>query len=212
MNRAIDLTGQRFGRLKAIERAENTKDNKAQWICECECGSTVVVSASNLRRKSTKSCGCLRSEMATQHLTIGNHNRKHGLTGTKLYVLWQCMKQRCTNPLSKDYKDYGGRGVAVCDEWLNDFQAFYNWSYANGFKEGLSIDRINVNGNYEPNNCRWVDTKEQANNKRNNHILTYNEETHTVAEWSKITGIKYNTLLNRINKYNWSIEKALTTP
>ena len=121
------------------------------------------------------------------------------------------MKSRCAYERDPYYGHYGGKGILVCDEWLHDFQAFYVWAMANGYREDLTIDRINVNGNYEPNNCRWVDRKTQANNRTNNRVVTYHNETHTLAEWSEILGINYETLAARLNKYKWPIEKALST-
>ena len=134
----------------------------------------------------------------------------HHQSGTKLYDVWCAAKARCNNPKNKNYKHYGGRGIKVCDEWENSFQAFYEWAMANGYKEGLSIDRIDNDGNYEPANCRWVTQEEQCNNRRTSHKLTYEGETHTITEWSKITGIKRKIISQRVNNLGWSIERALT--
>jgi hypothetical protein len=136
-------------------------------------------------------------------------NIKHGKTNTKLYGVWSTMKSRCLNPNSASYKLYGKRGIKVCEEWANDFQAFYEWAVSTGYHEGLSIDRIDTNGNYEPSNCRWADAKMQASNRRSSHIVTLNGESHTIAEWSKITGIKSSTLYMRLNKYGYSVDDAL---
>ena len=119
------------------------------------------------------------------------------------------MRQRCYNPKNKRYKEYGARGVTVCEEWLNNFEAFYEWAIANGYRDNLTIDREDANKNYEPSNCRWITAKEQANNKRNNNYITYNGETHTIAEWAEIYNIKYSTLYQRINRYGWSVDRAL---
>lgn len=137
---------------------------------------------------------------------------KHGLRKTKLYTVWSHMKDRCNNPRKDTYPYYGGRGIKVCAEWINNFKAFYDWSMANGYKEGLTLDRINTDGDYEPNNCRWITTKEQANNRRSNRYITFNGESHTLAEWSVITGISDYNIWQRIERLHWSIEKALTTP
>lgn len=134
----------------------------------------------------------------------------HGMKKTRIYKSWERIKRRCNNP--KTYKNYGGRGIKVCDEWSKDFMAFYEWAMANGYRDDLTIDRIDVNGNYEPNNCRWVTMKEQENNRRNNHHITYNGETHTIAEWGDILNIPYKVLLQRITTYKWSIEKAFNIP
>lgn len=210
----IDLTGQKFGRLLVLERVENyIQPNgtiKARWKCLCECGKHCVVCSRELRYGKTKSCGCFKLEIfKTSKMT-------HGKTYTRLYGVWKELKKRCYNPSDKYYKDYGGRGITVCQEWKNNFQAFYDWAMANGYDENApkwlcTIERINTNGNYEPNNCKFATIKEQANNRRSNHLLTYNEKTYTLTEWSEITGIKRKTIEYRL-KSNWSIEKALYTP
>ena len=203
MAKFIDLTGQRFGRLTVIERAKNTKNNKAQWLCECDCGNKKVVSAANLKNGGTISCGCRSKEAKFI---------KHGKSNDRLYKRWTAIKRRCYDKRCVNYKNYGGRGIKVCDEWLNSFQSFYDWSVANGFADSLTLDRIDVNGNYEPNNCRWVTIEVQSNNRRNNHLLTYNGETHTMSEWSSILGIERYILNNRIVAQHWAVERALTTP
>ena len=125
---------------------------------------------------------------------------------------WYNIKRRCYDPTDRNFKDYGGRGITVCVEWKNDFKSFYDWAMANGYLDNLTIDRIDVNGNYCPDNCRWATIYEQANNKRNNHLLTYNGCTTTMAEWSRKAKIPYRTLINRINVLGWPVDKALTTP
>ena len=130
---------------------------------------------------------------------------------SKLYCSWKHMKERCYNSSCRDYCHWGGRGITVCDAWKSDFLAFKEWALANGYEEGLTIDRIDNDGNYEPSNCRWATKKEQSNNRRCLHYLTYKGETKTISEWSRITGIKITTLYMRLNTYGWSIEKALTT-
>ena len=128
---------------------------------------------------------------------------------TKLWRCWRSMRTRCSYPRTNGYNNYGGRGIKVCEEW-KELENFYKWCCESGYKEGLELDRIDVNGNYEPSNCCWKTIKEQCNNKRNNNVVTFNNESHTIMEWSEKTGIDYNVLWARINKYNWSIEKALT--
>ena len=135
-----------------------------------------------------------------------------GLRGHRLYPIWSGMKDRCLNKNNKRYSSYGGRGIEVCKEWQQSFRAFLRWAMANGYEEGLSIDRIDNDGNYCPENCRWATAKEQANNKRWNHLITYNGKTQTMKEWAEELGIKLSTLSQRINSYRWSDEKALTTP
>lgn len=207
MGKYVDLTGQRFGRLIVIKRADNSKDNRAKWLCKCDCGNEKNIVGKSLRKMKTQSCGCLQKEQAKMV------NTKHGMRYTKLNKTWNSMKQRCNNSNCKQYKNYGGRGIKVCDEWLdkeNGFINFYDWSMNNGYQDNLTIDRIDVNGNYEPSNCRWANMKQQSNNRRDNHNITYNNETHTIAEWSEILNINRYTLYYRINKSNMSIEEALT--
>lgn len=200
-----DLTGQRFGRLTVIKQAEDhicpNGQHKTQWLCRCECGNEVIILANSLKSGRTTSCGCIL--------------KKHGLRNTRLYYIWRDMKKRCYNPNNKGYKNYGGRGINVCKEWLDDFQNFYNWSIANGYddkaKYGVcTIDRIDVNGNYEPSNCRWVDMKIQSRNRRDNVNVTINRQTHCLKDWCKILNLNYLTVHKRINNLHWSVEKALT--
>lgn len=164
MGKAKDLTNRRFERLKVIRRVEN-KNYRAMWLCECDCGNRKVITSYQLLSGDTKSCGCLGKENRTKSRT------KHHKTNTKLYYVWKGMKQRCYNPKNKYYYNYGGRGITICEEWKNDFGKFYEWAIKNGYDENAlhkscTIDRINNSGNYEPNNCRWVDMKTQSNNRR----------------------------------------------
>lgn len=191
-----DISGQKFGRLTAIKYIGHSK-----WLCECDCGNVTKVYSGHLKNGHTKSCGCLNHEP-----TKGN--TKHGKKGTRLYNIWDSMKQRCYNVNSTAYKDYGERGIAVCSEWRNDFQTFYDWSIENGYNDTLTIDRVDVNGNYEPSNCRWVDIITQNNNRRNNVYLTYNGKTQTIKEWSKELNVNINTLYTRKFR-NWNTEEVL---
>ena len=135
---------------------------------------------------------------------------KHGLSGSRLYYIWKGMRQRCMNPKCKNYPRYGGRGITICPEW-DDYENFYEWALSSGYNESLTIDRINVNGNYEPNNCKWSTAKEQANNRRTNHLLTLNGETHNIREWAKLIGV-CETVIHQRLRSGWSIEKTLTHP
>ena len=187
----LDITGKKFGRLTVIGYACTNKSRKSVWKCKCECGKETFVVGNRLIKGHTKSCGCLRVDSATRIAT------KHGYSKTRLYGIWCAMKGRCTNQNNTSYERYGGRGIAICDEWQNNFQAFYNWAISHGYSDESSIDRIDNNGNYEPSNCRWVTMKEQSNNRSSSVCLTHNGETHTLKEWSELTGIKYTTLYSR---------------
>jgi hypothetical protein len=196
--RLINLTGKKFGRLTVLKRSEKRNAN-VSWECLCECGKTIVAFGFDLKRGHTSSCGCLQVDAVT----------KHNLWKSPIYKIWLSMIQRCTNSRASHYKDYGGRGIAVCDRWLNSFECFYeDMNY--GYHKGLSIERIDVNGNYTPNNCKWIAKSEQQNNKRNNHLITYNGKTQTLTQWAIELNINSSTLNKRITRSGWSTEDALT--
>lgn len=199
--RLIDLTGQKFGRLTVKEIDFSKEYKRVHWICECDCGNIISVSACNLK-KGTNSCGCLKLELLSK--TKG----KHYMTNTKIYGVWSSMKSRCYNKNAKSYKDYGAKGITVCDEWRNDFGSFYEWSVINGYKEGLQIDRIDNEKGYSPQNCRWVTRKENMNNTSKNVIVSYNGESHTLSEWGKILGIRGGLISQRLNN-GGNVEDAL---
>lgn len=178
--------GKKFGKLTVLEECEERKNNQKVYKCICDCGNTTYVVSGNLRLSGhTRSCGCLKHE---------KYALKHGKSDTKLYNIYNLIKSRCYNKHAKTYKDYGGRGIKVCDEWLNDFMTFYNWSMNNGYKAGLTIDRIDNNKCYSPDNCRWVDMKTQSNNRRSNIHLTYDGKTRTLKQWAEDLNVNYSTL------------------
>lgn len=204
MGKFIDLTGQRFGRWTVLCLAEPNKWRTTRWLCQCDCGKLKVVVGTSLRRGKSQSCGCLHNEFVKQLFTT------HGSRHSRLYSIFRNMKDRCYNRMNRVYCHYGGRGITICEEWLKDFSRFKNWALQSGYNDKLTIDRIDVNGPYSPENCRWVTMKVQQNNKRNGRTITFQGETHTVSEWADITGIPYYTLHSRIAKLNWPVERALT--
>lgn len=193
MAKAINLAGRRFGRLTVRERVTSSKA-QAQWRCVCDCGKETVVRSQDLRNGHTKSCGCYGLEVSTSHTpSFSTHKESR----SRLYRTWIGIKGRCNNCKNKDYSYYGGRGIKVCPEWDKSYLAFRDWALANGYRDDLTIDRIDVNGSYCPENCRWVDMKTQMNNTRANRKITQNGETRTMAEWAERTGIAYETIRYR---------------
>lgn len=195
----IDLTGQRFGRWFVIERGkeEDKRTGGATWLCRCDCGTEKEVSGYNLRNGISLSCGCYATELLINRLTT------HNLTHSPVYNVHHGMLNRCYNKDNKSYKNYGGRGIYVCEEW-HDLSNFHEWSIQSNYSEGLTIERIDNNGNYCPENCTWIPKEEQSKNRRNNHYLTLNGETKTKTEWRKLLNIPRATL-------DWRIKHGKTT-
>jgi len=193
-NKTLDLTGQRFGKLVVISKT--ISDNyKSRWLCQCDCGNQTIVLIDNLKSGHTKSCGCFRKELRV----------KHNMCGISVYNIWVTMNQRCNNKKHIGYKNYGGRGITVCNRW-HQFESFYK--DMGDRPEGLTLERINNNSNYELSNCKWATQREQANNTRRNVIIEYLGQKKTIAQWARKLGIKYVTLYQRL-QHHWPIKKAL---
>ena len=202
MGKLQNLIGQKFGKLTVIERAENYVSPKGQqqtqWLCKCDCGNECVVWGTSLKNQLTTSCGCK-----------GRGKKTHGYSKTRIYKIWRGMHDRCENPKHIKYALYGAEGKSVCEEW-QAFEPFYEWAMNNGYNDNLTIERVDGNKGYSPDNCIWADEITQNNNTRRNHFITHNGKTQTMKQWSNETGIPYQTLAKRINEYHWSIEEALT--
>lgn len=198
MRRYKNISCQKFGKLTALYRLHNTKGHKTYWLCVCECGNLKEARYDMLQNGHTKSCNCLYKKS----------NAVHGMYNTRIYNTWKNMKSRCYYNKNINYHNYGGRGIIVCDEWKNNFQAFYDWAISNGYNDNLEIDRMDINGNYEPNNCRWITHKEQQQNKQNTIKYTINGETHCLKEWCNICEVNYQTVRDRLRR-KWSIMQAL---
>lgn len=200
----IDLEGQRFERLLVLGYVGRSPSGHSLWQCLCDCGNEITSPMGNLRNGHTQSCGCLSTER------IGNLNKTHGLRKTRVYRSWANMKDRCSNPNSTFFEHYGGRGIKVCERW----EKFENFLADMGEPptDKHTIDRIDNNGNYEPENCQWILMKEQSRNRRSNRRFTINGETKILKDWAKEFHIDYKIVHDRINRYGWDIHKALTTP
>lgn len=208
----IDLVGKKYGRWTVIAAAEQYPCGQGtRYLCRCDCGTERIIAATSLVKGRSNSCGCLKIEKCKQAARHGmaRHATETGAVVDRLYNIWGRIKQRCTNPNVERYPNYGGRGIAMYEEWANDFQAFYDWALANGYQDDLQIDRIDNDGDYEPSNCRWVTLKENANNRRSSVFITYQGETKTASQWAEETGIKIGTLLKRYHA-GWSVQDVLT--
>ena len=202
MGEAIDMTGQVFTRLTVLKRVAN-RSGKAAWLCKCECGNETVKQGTLMRRGDSRSCGCLARELSVARFTT------HGMKQSPEYYTWVTMKDRCCNPRSKHHARYGSRGIKICTRWLDSFENFFEDM---GLRpEGLSLDRIDNEGDYSPENCRWATPREQANNRRNTARVEFNGQAYTMARLARRFGIKVDTLRYRLQR-GMTVTQALTTP
>jgi len=202
-----DLVGNKFGRLIVIRQSDEHKSGHVCWVCKCICGKLIIATSSGLKRGNVKSCGYLRTDLTRQRSYKHGHGGRNKQSPT--YVSWSNMVRRCVDPHNHAYHNYGGRGIAVCQRWKKFEHFLADMGEA---PVGYQIDRINNNDGYHKNNCRWVTTKINSRNRRNNHLITYNGKTKCIVDWSEECGISRSTLWARLYLYNWSIQKALTTP
>lgn len=201
-----DITGQRFGRLLVLGYVGSLVEKRPFWLCQCDCGNKIAANGKLLKNGEKKSCGCLQPEIARE---TGKSNTTHGMTNTSEFRIWSGMLQRCLNPKDKAYPKYGGRGIKVCERWME----FENFIHDVGPRPSLaySLDRKDNDGDYCPENCRWATNKEQSNNRRTNTLIEYHDQTHTISEWAEKLNLPVSALLLRLNN-KWTIERAFTTP
>ena len=202
-----DLTGKRFGKLVVVKEVEEHGYIR-YWECQCDCGNTTVVAQCHLKNGHTKSCGCYQKEQIAALEGNGTHYGSY----TRLYRIWHGMKQRCYNPKARFYNRYGGRGIIICQEWIDGFENFRDWSLEHGYADDLSIDRIDNDGIYAPSNCRWATGEIQNHNKSTTLKFNYDGETRTLKELSEISGLAESLIYKRISSKGWSVEKAVLTP
>jgi len=206
--------GQKFGRLTVIGFGESvTTDGLHQvtWDCQCACGNIIRGRRPrNVKSGQTRSCGCLKQEQNTKNLA--DHRRTHGMSETRIFGIWEKMRDRCNNPNTPAYKNYGGRGIKVCPEWDASFEAFWDWARHNGYQDDLTIDRIDNDGDYCPNNCKWVTRTEQQRNKRNIRYVEVCGERMPLKTACEKLGVPYKAVHLRITRRGWDIDRALHTP
>lgn len=197
----------KYGLLTPLHYSHSKPTNKSDefWLFQCDCGNAKISRMYDVKRGKINSCGCLKKKLLTER---NKSNAKHGYFGTSTYDSWAGIIERCCNINSSNYKSYGAKGISICENWRNSFEEFLKDMGER--PDGFTIDRIDVNGNYEVSNCRWANAKTQANNRTNNRKISFNNQIHNLAEWSDITGINPSTISKRIDKYGWSIEEALT--
>ena len=207
MGRFHDLRGEKYGRLTPY--FPQKRNGRTYWFCHCDCGNEKIVSSGNLTSGQVKSCGCLQREKSSRAAT--ERNTTHGKSETRLYKIYYGMLERCYNSKHTFFKRYGGRGIRVCDDWYDSFERFFDWAMTSGYADGLTIDRIDNDGNYEPSNCRWVPRNEQQRNRSTSHKVKIGGLELSLVEWSELLNISYNTVLARL-RYGWSDFDALTKP
>ena len=191
-NQLIDMTGERYGKLVVIARSPvNNKQNKPLWVCKCDCGKYTTTTRRRLINGQTKSCGCYRRELSKEQHTT------HGMKRTRLYRIWTGIKDRCLNPNSKYWNKYGGRGITVCEDWSSDFVKFHDWSLANGYQDDLTIDRIDNDKGYSPDNCRWTSYLVQENNRGNNIRYEVDGEIITITDLCRREGLSRREVAKR---------------
>lgn len=200
----IDLSNNRFGRLTVIKL--DTTKNGTRWLCKCDCGNIKSINAYLLKSNATKSCGCYNKEVARSRMTGKKFGFKHGLSKHPLMSVWDGMVQRCTNRNNINFSSYGGRGIDVCDEWKNNYKSFYDWAINNNWSKGLQIDRINNNGNYNPNNCRIVTRSVNMRNTSRNKMLSNNGVRKCVADWAIEFNVRSNTIITQLRR-GWTEER-----
>lgn len=201
----LDIVGRKYGRLTVIEYAGQNHRGKSMWVCQCDCGKTSVVLGTHLTGGHTKSCGCYNEESTKSRVTT------HGMSRTRLYNIWRGMLKRCNYEGATSYRNYGAKGISVCEEWC-DYEKFKDWAISHGYSDHLTLDRIDNSGDYRPENCRWADVKTQMRNTSRNKVIQFRGETHCLQEWADILGMNYRTLQQRINTYGWTVERAFTSP
>lgn len=196
-----NLIGQKFGRLTVLGLSEKQSGRKSYWVCKCECGNKKLVRSDCLKRGQVQSCGCMKKEQNGINLDQTTHGDTQRGSNKRLWQTWQGMKQRTSNPNNKAFAMYGGRGITVCDEWQENYTAFRDWALSHGYADNLTIERIDVNGNYEPSNCRWATLKDQCNNRRTNVLIEWEGKTQNIKQWADEKGFNYRVLHDRYHRY-----------
>lgn len=203
MTKYKNLIGKKFGRLTVIGLSER-KSRKTYWVCQCDCGNITEARSDGLQSGRWQSCGCLKRETSAENVS---KNHTHKQSGTRLYKILQGMKTRCYNVNDRRYADYGGRGITICDEWIEDFNAFYEWSMTHGYTDDFTIDRIDNDKGYSPDNCRWTTNKEQSNNRSTNVLYKIGNATKTIMQWCEIFELDYKVVIARFHRGTSSIDE-----